>query len=147
MWSNVFCLQVNRVNLEICTLTCLQHPVPIDGLILEKNQKIQRQLDNPRTIYFIILLLLSNRALYWFTAVGSETVFYSNKCYELPDWLLPRFYCYFPPKPPDSRIVGFKPDSLYHIRLQFASSDMNKESGLNPTPSHQISYRIHFEKL
>ena len=81
MWSNVFCLQVNRVNLEICTLTCLQHPVPIDGLILEKNQKIQRQLDNPRTIYFIILLLLSNRALYWFTAVGSETIFYSNKCY------------------------------------------------------------------
>ena len=55
---------------------------------------------------FFILLLLSNRAFYWFTAVGSETVFYNNKCYKLPDWLLPRF-C-------------------------FASSDMNKESGLNP---------------
>ncbi len=40
----------------------------------------------------------------------------------------------------DSRIVGFKPDSLYHIWLRFASSDMNKESCLNPTPSHQISY-------
>ncbi len=51
-------------------------------------------------VYNFILLLLSNRALYWFTAVGSEIVFYSNKCYKLPDWLLPRFYCYFPPKPP-----------------------------------------------
>ena len=38
----------------------------------------------------------------------------------------------------DSRIVGFKQDSLYHIWLHFASSDMNKESDLNPTPSHQI---------
>ncbi len=36
------------------------------------------------TIQTIILLLLSNRALYWFTAVGSETVFYSNQCYR-PD--------------------------------------------------------------
>ncbi len=34
-----------------------------------------------------ILLLLSNRALYWFTAGGSKTVFYSNECYKLPDWL------------------------------------------------------------
>ncbi len=66
--------------------------------------------------------LLSNRALYWFTAVGSETIFYSNKCYS--DWLLSRSYCY--------------------IWLHFASSDMNKESGLNPTPSHQISYIIWF---
>ncbi len=29
-------------------------------------------------VIFIILLLLSNRALYWFTAIGSETVFYCN---------------------------------------------------------------------
>ena len=29
-------------------------------------------------VHFIILLLLSNRALYWFTAVGSETIFYSK---------------------------------------------------------------------
>ncbi len=57
------------------------------------------------TIYMFILLLLSNRALYWFTAVGSETVFYSNKCYKLPDWLLPRSYCYFPPKSPDTPCV------------------------------------------
>ncbi len=53
----------------------------------------------------IILLLLSNRALYWFTAVGSETVFYSIICYKLPDWLFPRSYCYFPPKPPDTLCV------------------------------------------
>ena len=31
-------------------------------------------------------------------------------------------------------------DSLYHIWLRFASSHMYRESGLNPTPSHQISY-------
>ncbi len=29
-------------------------------------------------IFQFILLLLSNRALYWFTAIGSETIFYSN---------------------------------------------------------------------
>ncbi len=34
-------------------------------------------------IWTIILLLLSNRVLYWFTAVGSETVFYSNRCYKI----------------------------------------------------------------
>ncbi len=56
-------------------------------------------------IWDIILLLLSNRALYWFTAVGSETIFYSNRCYKLPHWLLPRSNCYFPPKPPDTLCV------------------------------------------
>ena len=56
-------------------------------------------------ISIFILLLVSKRALYWFTAVGSETVFYSNKCYKFPDWLLPRSYCYFPPKPSDTLCV------------------------------------------
>ncbi len=28
-------------------------------------------------------------SLYWFTAIGSETIFYFNKFYKLPDWLLP----------------------------------------------------------
>ncbi len=58
-----------------------------------------------RNIYGLILLLLSNRAFYWFTVIGSETVFYSNKCYKLPDWLLPRSYCYFLPKPWDTLYV------------------------------------------
>ncbi len=66
--------------------------------------------------------VVSNRTLYWFKVVGSETVFYSNRCYQLPDWLLPRSncyfapnptdtlcvprsYCYFPPKPPDTPSV------------------------------------------
>ena len=44
---------------------------------------------------FILLLLSSNRVLYWFTAIGSGTVFYSNKF--------------------DTRIVVFKPDSLHYI--------------------------------
>ena len=35
---------------------------------------------NDSHVFAFILLLLSNRALYWFTAVGSETIFYSNKC-------------------------------------------------------------------
>ncbi len=56
-------------------------------------------------ILMFILLLLSNRALYWFTTVGSETVFYSNKCYKLPDLLLHRTFCYFPPKSPDTLCV------------------------------------------
>ena len=32
---------------------------------------------------------------------------------------------------------------LYHISLGFASSDINRESGLNLTPSHQMTYRIY----
>ena len=36
-------------------------------------------------IPFIILLLVCNRARYWSTAVGSDTVFYSNDCYKLQD--------------------------------------------------------------
>ncbi len=86
-------------------------------------------------ILTIILLLLSNRALYRFTAIGSETVFYSNKCYMLPGWLLPRSFCYH---------IWLR---KYHIWLRFASSDMNKESGLNPTPSHQISNKMRFRPI
>ncbi len=33
----------------------------------------------------------------------------------------------------DSRIAGFKPDSWYHISLDSALSDMNKEFDLDPT--------------
>ena len=32
------------------------------------------------TVSCFILLFLCNWALYWFTAIGSETVFYSNRC-------------------------------------------------------------------
>ncbi len=53
-------------------------------------------------VCIFILLLLSNKALYWFTAIGSKTVFYSKTCYKLPDWLL-------------RGSSEFKPDSLYHI--------------------------------
>ncbi len=66
--------------------------------------------ETTKGVSIIILLLLSNWALYWSTGIRSETV--------------------------------FKPDSLHHIWLRFVSSGMNKESGLNPTPSHQISYNI-----
>ncbi len=48
----------------------------------------------------------------------------------LPFWLFPRSY-------------RFEVDSLCHIWLRFASSDMNKESGLNLTPSHQITDQHH----
>ena len=42
----------------------------------------------------------------------------------------------------DSGIVGFKPDSLFHIWLGFGSSHMNRESGLTLTLPHQITYNI-----
>ena len=57
------------------------------------------------SLCYLLLLLLNNRDLYWFTAVGSETVFYSNRCFNLPDWLLPRSNCYFLPKLADALCV------------------------------------------
>ncbi len=38
------------------------------------------------TISYFILLLLSKRALCWFTAVGTETIIFGNKCYKNLIW-------------------------------------------------------------
>ncbi len=35
-------------------------------------------------ILSFILLLVCNRALYWFTSIGSDTIFYSNECLSSP---------------------------------------------------------------
>ncbi len=81
----------------------LREAVFLHCMMKTENLYVYMYIHRKKTsVLLIIPLFLSNLALYWFTAVGSETLFYSNKYYRRPDWLFPRSYCYFPPKPPDT---------------------------------------------
>ena len=63
----------------------------------------------------IILLLVRNKARYWFTAVESDTVFYSYDCYKLPDWLFPRSYSFSRQRSKSFSVLSCDLFSLEHV--------------------------------
>ena len=86
-------------------------------------------LDCDSMISQFILLLVCNRAHYWFTAAGSDTIFYNNDCYKQPDWLFLKSYTFshqisqilllFPPESPNPsvcyHVIYSLPVSLEHV--------------------------------